>query len=268
MFLAVTDHPRSRGEYRRSPGQLLADPDHPRSRGEYTGPGGVVSGEEGSSPLSRGIPLYPNPGTPTRGIIPALAGNTLRRPFGLHLFQDHPRSRGEYMPVSEEYGLGLGSSPLSRGIRPCCQICGNGGRIIPALAGNTIDSLHHLCPISDHPRSRGEYDSYGDVVVKGAGSSPLSRGIPVGFARSPDTARIIPALAGNTGECLLPVYPGSDHPRSRGEYQIPRDRSIRNLGSSPLSRGIRTGHDGMPASRRIIPALAGNTRAGGHRRPR
>ena len=31
------------------------------------------------------------------------------------------------------------------------------------------------------------------------GSSPLSRGIPVGLSRGPDPIRIIPALAGNTG---------------------------------------------------------------------
>ena len=163
------------------------------------------------------------------------------------------------MPVSEEYGLGLGSSPLSRGIRPCCQICGNGGRIIPALAGNTIDSLHHLCPISDHPRSRGEYDSYGDVVVKGAGSSPLSRGIPVGFARSPDTARIIPALAGNTVTPTPTTARKTDHPRSRGEYTSAKSRDKSCTGSSPLSRGILEWFGAFVKAGRIIPALAGNT---------
>ena len=193
--------------------------DHPRSRGEYARPPATRKANSGSSPLSRGIPHH-RPGPSRCGrIIPALAGNTDAGGVVDGCCWDHPRSRGEYMPVSEEYGLGLGSSPLSRGIRPCCQICGNGGRIIPALAGNTIDSLHHLCPISDHPRSRGEYDSYGDVVVKGAGSSPLSRGIPVGFARSPDTARIIPALAGNTVTPTPTTARKTDHPRSRGEYR-------------------------------------------------
>ena len=52
-----------------------------------------------------------------------------------------------------------------------------------------------------------------------------------------------------------------DHPRSRGEY-IFHDGNLRpNLGSSPLSRGIRYECVTEPLIRGIIPALAGNTRS-------
>ena len=58
-----------------------------------------------------------------------------------------------------------------------------------------------------------------------------------------------------------------DHPRSRGEYKncIPWLRSLG--GSSPLSRGILPGCRCRYRNRRIIPALAGNTRAAWRTRP-
>ena len=74
--------------------------DHPRSRGEYfmVPPSLVIS--LGSSPLSRGIRGgVPGP-EPGLRIIPALAGNTSRIPESCYGLADHPRSRGEYFPVS------------------------------------------------------------------------------------------------------------------------------------------------------------------------
>ena len=76
---------------------------------------------------------------------------------------------------------------------------------------------------------------------------------------------IIPALAGNTVVKDMYQIARKDHPRSRGEYE-PRIRDMcRETGSSPLSRGIRLAGRGPGAHRRIIPALAGNTRC--RRRP-
>ena len=92
------------------------------------------------------------------------------------------------------------------------------------------------------------------------GSSPLSRGIrnPSLLARA--LQGIIPALAGNTAVAFWGVTPRRDHPRSRGEYSIFSFRPLMWAGSSPLSRGILRHTVGHPASKRIIPALAGNTR--------
>ena len=91
-----------------------------------------------------------------------------------------------------------GSSPLSRGIP--AQVAGSLliARIIPALAGNTTltltltrvcsdhprsrgeysNTMQRVLPLPDHPRSRGEYQIEPWVHIAGAGSSPLSRGIP------------------------------------------------------------------------------------------
>ena len=90
--------------------------DHPRSRGEY-GRGAVRRATcGGSSPLSRGIRLEVLRRNRAAGIIPALAGNTPGSDFDQSIAGDHPRSRGEYPPLTAREATRMGSSPLSRGI--------------------------------------------------------------------------------------------------------------------------------------------------------
>ena len=73
--------------------------------------------------------------------------------------------------------------------------------------------------------------------------------------------RIIPALAGNTASISGDPVRGGDHPRSRGEYTGGADQVAIGHGSSPLSRGIHHQTQSNQHGTRIIPALAGNTRA-------
>ena len=91
------------------------------------------------------------------------------------------------------------------------------------------------------------------------GSSPLSRGIQEGRAAAWLSARIIPALAGNTLAAGYASADWGDHPRSRGEYANAAINGIASAGSSPLSRGIRRDFLPFRDQNRIIPALAGNT---------
>ena len=95
--------------------------------------------------------------------------------------------------------------------------------------------------------------------MAGPGSSPLSRGIQVQRSRQRRLREIIPALAGNTLAEALEGPGGEDHPRSRGEYRVHVRRIESDAGSSPLSRGILHFNSPEKDSRRIIPALAGNT---------
>ena len=62
------------------------------------------------------------------------------------------------------------------------------------------------------------------------------------------------------------AVPG-DHPRSRGEYFAEPACQGFDLGSSPLSRGIRLCGHHSTLPRGIIPALAGNTECGTGSRP-
>ena len=236
-----------------------AIPDHPRSRGEYQVEMLWLFNRNGSSPLSRGIQLLRGGAYGFKRIIPALAGNTWLASVSVSAQQDHPRSRGEYGPFS---GAGVnhnGSSPLSRGIRPSPARRSVSLRIIPALAGNTVTGPSFPPAAGDHPRSRGEYQTEAADALDAYGSSPLSRGIP--WHRRPGfpEVRIIPALAGNTTSRPARCCWTADHPRSRGEYPGADPQTGRQRGSSPLSRGIPCDTVRHDTTKRIIPALAGNT---------
>ena len=119
--------------------------------------------------------------------------------------------------------------------------------------------------LTDHPRSRGEYIVACGLGVFVRGSSPLSRGIQPGYRVARSGVGIIPALAGNTGSHMMEVCGQMDHPRSRGEYRIRYLPTAGRLGSSPLSRGIRSSPPPAHRLSRIIPALAGNTNVFGVR---
>ena len=238
-------------------------PDHPRSRGEYCVALTSTSSPAGSSPLSRGILCPVSAGRVLGGIIPALAGNTRITLSGCGGITDHPRSRGEYAAFAFVYRLQYGSSPLSRGILMPTEELNDLWGIIPALAGNTRGVGSRIRCLTDHPRSRGEYDQALQLVDDSPGSSPLSRGIQGRPGHSSKELGIIPALAGNTGSSSLTMGDGRDHPRSRGEYTSDSRTSKHKSGSSPLSRGIRGIGLAEILLAGIIPALAGNTVAHG-----
>ena len=233
--------------------------DHPRSRGEYAVTFCPLLTKTGSSPLSRGIHILVQGMRVTRGIIPALAGNTPRYRGLSKLLTDHPRSRGEYLFTPTRTPFTSGSSPLSRGIPRILERYRPFRRIIPALAGNTPWPARKSRNQRDHPRSRGEYIGRDEPNGTIHGSSPLSRGIHTQPNRTRGPNRIIPALAGNTAAAGLYDVTRPDHPRSRGEYLDAAESDIKQAGSSPLSRGIRRNLLSLAHQDRIIPALAGNT---------
>ncbi len=106
------------------------------------------------------------------------------------------------------------------------------------------------------------------LTMVNLGLSPLARGTPHNVAIEVNTARFIPAGAGNTNICVMWSLMWSVYPRWRGEHtNIQRSGSFHG-GLSPLARGTRGyGHlDVFPL--RFIPAGAGNTqrRAGGRQR--
>ena len=152
-------------------------PDHPRIRGEHPWTPFAPSPYAGSSPHTRGAPIFPDPSLGYRRIIPAYAGSTLLRP-------------------AETTAL-VGSSPHTRGAPRHLHLRRQASRIIPAYAGSTGGLLECSPWREDHPRIRGEHraDLYEVSVV--AGSSPHTRGAhPVG-------------LVGGRGFGIIPAYAGS-----------------------------------------------------------
>ena len=152
-----------------------------------------------------------------------------------------------------------GSSPLARGLHfevvPEFDLIG----IIPARAGFTAGTDEHRGPRRDHPRSRGVYLGMSRSLDQIVGSSPLARGLRHHYPRARPAAGIIPARAGFTPAWSARPCEGWDHPRSRGVYPRQRHLGGRQLGSSPLARGLRDARHHGRGCGRIIPARAGFT---------
>ena len=193
----------------------------------------------GSSPHTRGAPFGMNYSRMEGGIIPAYAGSTTGTQARRCSRTDHPRIRGEHVPVQ-------------------CEL-GDRAWIIPAYAGSTPPSRRRLRRRRDHPRIRGEHVVHRSSFLSSSGSSPHTRGahwtrwgIRVG-------ARIIPAYAGSTPGCATGPTSRRDHPRIRGEHTGRDGVYAWAPASSPHTRGA---HRGVRPVRRlggIIPAYAGST---------
>ena len=151
-------------------------------------------------------------------ITPAYAGNTAKHRHTRDFLRDHPRLRGEYSCRSYRRQDGMGSPPLTRGIRITIITSINNDRITPAYAGNTIRSFRNTSQDGDHPRLRGEYGSRSSRPRRMEGSPPLTRGIPAPRYTSDPPLGITPAYAGNTGRSYMIPTTYGDHPRLRGEY--------------------------------------------------
>ena len=153
---------------------------------------------------------------------------------------DHPRTRGVYCTWARVTGPTTGSSPHTRGLRlaPGGEWCG--GRIIPAHAGFTLDdelTVAHARIIpahagftccaglarhepQDHPRTRGVY---GRAIIRGlvnGGSSPHTRGLRRQGRLRRRLGGIIPAHAGFTACPWSTLGSTTDHPRTRGVYNL------------------------------------------------
>ena len=152
---------------------------------------------------------------------------------------DHPRSRGVYNMSYITVLVIVGSSPLARGLQ--CRLLRDDlrHRIIPARAGFTHCLSMSFIPSTDHPRSRGVYQSPHARGHYSHGSSPLARGLRILLCDGSAHQGIIPARAGFTAKEIANTRFGK--------------------GSSPLARGLRSYGYCRVAGNGIIPARAGFT---------
>ena len=218
-----------------------------------------TSGRYGSSPLTRGAPIYSSCCLIMTRLIPAHAGSTSRRWAPPPRPGAHPRSRGEHKRMRFAWATGIGSSPLTRGAPSSCLAGRVLARLIPAHAGSTGGRPSSGSEFRAHPRSRGEHSTTGRGGFIGSGSSPLTRGAQCLPDCLRGANRLIPAHAGSTGRglsgsCCLPA-----HPRSRGEHCYFPLICANALGSSPLTRGAHILTTFTTGNRRLIPAHAGST---------
>ena len=97
------------------------------------------------------------------------------------------------------------------------------------------------------------------MLPNSPGSSPLTRGkLAASEARALQIG-LIPAHAGKTGRGCQRVANPAAHPRSRGENPHVVFEPSCCHGSSPLTRGKRTGQMFRSTCSRLIPAHAGKT---------
>ena len=195
--------------------------DHPRIRGEHWLPKISQLGAEGSSPHTRGARGGVLVDVPAAGIIPAYAGSTSS-------------------PTRRPSKTG-GSSPHTRGAHHGVRADDRTGRIIPAYAGSTRRRRRSASSSRDHPRIRGEHPAHYVLAFRHAGSSPHTRGAQGIGEICTKLGRIIPAYAGSTRSAPILMTLLSDHPRIRGEHRRTVDRQTSRRGSSPHTRGARTG---------------------------
>ncbi len=172
--------------------------DHPRVCGEHSWSSIEASRCLGSSPRVRGTPPFVLREGAPRGIIPACAGNTPARLVHQVAHRDHPRVCGEHgLRLADDVAL-LGSSPRVRGTPSTYATLSTTVGIIPACAGNTIESGAKSEACRDHPRVCGEHRSVRKFCKLRAGSSPRVRGTLCHEKRGGAPGGIIPACAGNT----------------------------------------------------------------------
>ena len=153
---------------------------------------------DGSSPHTRGAPLFACAYDRDVGIIPAYAGSTRESVPAVEPCWDHPRIRGEHHLQTWKGWSGNGSSPHTRGA-PKLSMANTGlGGIIPAYAGSTKRSSPASAAQPDHPRIRGEHPPELSRGSARWGSSPHTRGALPTRPRPSGCRRIIPAYAGST----------------------------------------------------------------------
>ena len=142
--------------------------DHPRACGEQMTMEPQASVGFGSSPRVRGAGAQHHVDPRPRRIIPARAGSSVRLPSRGRRSSDHPRACGEQHAWATRAKVSSGSSPRVRGAGRDRGRRGCEGRIIPARAGSSSDSITRCLHVRDHPRACGE-----QVMTRVAGCVPL-----------------------------------------------------------------------------------------------
>ena len=231
--------PACAGSTSRSNRGRVCTEDHPRLRGEYKRSRRSMKEQTGSPPLARGVQLLIIFILQYVRITPACAGSTF-------LFNS----------LTE---LFMGSPPLARGVRLIMVRVGSARRITPACAGSTHLQTDKDNLEKDHPRLRGEYYVDVQYSKNHLGSPPLARGVLPLPCITTFHFRITPACAGSTlfFSPLHPFK--KDHPRLRGEYNKRTPERHYLPGSPPLARGVLSVTESDIAYPRITPACAGST---------
>ena len=259
--------PAYAGEPLPSTGSRSTLPVYPRVCGGTIPLRSTATKSRGLSPRMRGNRPCPSIRPPSRGSIPAYAGEPAFRQSRRTTEWVYPRVCGGTATTRTLLAPRAGLSPRMRGnlFVACIHTGGQGS--IPAYAGEPVGGSGDRRAFQVYPRVCGGTPGPLFGVQNLAGLSPRMRGNQFQRIGSRAAARSIPAYAGEPRRPapLTPrpqVYPrvcgGTErHPRAYG----------RRRGLSPRMRGNRG--TGMPCGtpKRSIPAYAGEPREVSQRQP-
>ena len=234
--------------------------DHPRMRGEDVQEFGYEGDWAGSPPHARGRHHHHQAPQGVPGITPACAGKTPPRTPPPSTDGDHPRMRGEDIAELLMASSVAGSPPHARGRLGGGLFTGSHAGITPACAGKTCPGLTGRSNSSDHPRMRGEDETFREMQGIAAGSPPHARGRPHSGQVLSSQRGITPACAGKTRRESPTRKQPPDHPRMRGEDRRANRVLGAEAGSPPHARGRHRAGLRLLNAAGITPACAGKTR--------
>ena len=210
----------------------------------------------GLSPPTRGNPREYHSPAPSSGSIPAHAGEPCRRPPRIRAGTVYPRPRG---------GTEMGAPSLSAA-----------DGLSPPTRGNLPPAASSPCAEPVYPRPRGGTAKSARLPRRAVGLSPPTRGNRRRGAWANRRRRSIPAHAGEPRDCGIRARRSRVYPRPRGGTVTLRASRAAPSGLSPPTRGNPVRVPYRPATRRSIPAHAGEpsrsppvlARSGVYPRPR
>ena len=233
--------------------------DHPRTRGDkwmFCAMGMIVVG---SPPHTRGQAVPRGRAKWLQGITPAHAGTRCRTRRWQPVQEDHPRTRGDKVPLSTDCAISAGSPPHTRGQVTPAQAEAVVARITPAHAGTRESGTSFRKPHPDHPRTRGDKLFPGLHADFFVGSPPHTRGQAAPASRPALGIGITPAHAGTRFPLRSAPAPRQDHPRTRGDKRFITSWLAREQGSPPHTRGQAFCAAEVCTAEGITPAHAGTS---------
>ncbi len=221
-------------------------------------PCAVISiGIPGLSPRVRGNPIWAFPYPPSRRSIPACAGEPCSLQVLLTVRMVYPRVCGGTYACKADRFCANGLSPRVRGNQRATRKAMQRVRSIPACAGEP--TTHRECRNTKevYPRVCGGTDASRNASNEIVGLSPRVRGNPIVLLGQAIHPGSIPACAGEPVKAAIRIAIKEVYPRVCGGTMRRCLERQSAHGLSPRVRGNRRQNIRTTASRRSIPACAG-----------
>ena len=195
-----------------------------------------------------------------QGITSAGAGSSSSAACSRASIRNHPRRRGVVPASIVGVSSDLESPPQARGRRRILQRPRPGRGITPAGAGSSAARAPCSSPPGNHPRRRGVVGLLIVPYVPPTESPPQARGLRGGRPRRTVGGGITPAGAGTSPQPTASSAQPGNHPRRRGDFQMPVIAKMHDSESPPQARGLPSMVARPARASGITPAGAGTSR--------